>query len=250
MSENQTDNMGAGQRAEDIACWYLRLNGFMLTDGFVVHPEKIRSDSAQVTEADIYGVRFPYSQERYGITEIRELIDDGDANGMDLFRGFHTEKNIPLFILVEVKSWLTKINGPWSSPEKKAMQTVISRMGCLPPDAVNSAAISMYENLYYECSSCVIQYITIGAVLDKDLSIRYPKLKQISFKHISEFFYDRFRMFPEKISKDKANAHKSWPKFLCRFGYEVTANGSIRSPAKANEFFRRYIDCGLIDDPQ
>lgn len=35
------ENLGReiGNRAEEVADWYFRLNGFLLTPGFVVHPD-------------------------------------------------------------------------------------------------------------------------------------------------------------------------------------------------------------------
>jgi hypothetical protein len=45
--------------AERLAYWYLRLNGFMTIDNFVLH-DKSKKGIAHRTDADIYGVRFPF----------------------------------------------------------------------------------------------------------------------------------------------------------------------------------------------
>ncbi len=45
-----------GSRAEEVAAWYFRLNGFFAIPGFVVHPDR-RQRHAR-TEADLIAVRF------------------------------------------------------------------------------------------------------------------------------------------------------------------------------------------------
>ena len=59
-----------GRRAEDVASWYFRLNGFLSLPSFVVHLDQdeaeISNDGApryQRTEADLIGVRFVDSKE-------------------------------------------------------------------------------------------------------------------------------------------------------------------------------------------
>jgi hypothetical protein len=45
---------------EKLAYWYFRLNGFMTMESFILHDES-RKGLPQRTDADIYGVRFPFS---------------------------------------------------------------------------------------------------------------------------------------------------------------------------------------------
>lgn len=51
-----------GERAEQAASWYFRLNGFLSIPGYVVHPDQLRRFPR--TEADLMAVRFPYSVEK------------------------------------------------------------------------------------------------------------------------------------------------------------------------------------------
>jgi len=46
--------------SEQLAYWYLRLNGFLSISNFVVHPD---TGGQQRTDVDILGVRFPYRAE-------------------------------------------------------------------------------------------------------------------------------------------------------------------------------------------
>src|SRR5258707_13497545 len=54
-------------RAEQLAYWYLRLNGFLTIPNFIVHPEQGRN---QETDVDLLAVRFPYR------AELRTMEDD------------------------------------------------------------------------------------------------------------------------------------------------------------------------------
>jgi len=54
--------MNKGERAEQVANWYFRLNGFLSIPGFIVHPDIQRPYPR--TEADLIAVRFPYSKEK------------------------------------------------------------------------------------------------------------------------------------------------------------------------------------------
>ena len=69
--ENQRDPHERGIRAEQIASWYFRLNGFLSIPGFIVHPDQVREYPR--TEADLIAVRFSLSQE---IIAGRPMVDD------------------------------------------------------------------------------------------------------------------------------------------------------------------------------
>jgi hypothetical protein len=53
----------------DLGRWYLRLNGFATIPSFVLHPESPRE--SQLTDIDIWGVRFPFR------------VEFGDVNNHD-----------------------------------------------------------------------------------------------------------------------------------------------------------------------
>ncbi len=47
---------------EELAYWYLRLNGFFLIDDFVLHSEDLKS--SQSADADVIGIRNPFTVEK------------------------------------------------------------------------------------------------------------------------------------------------------------------------------------------
>ena len=101
---------------EKLAYWYFRLNGFMTMGNFILHNESRRGIS-QRTDADLYGVRFPYREELGMRDETR----------------FSDVKTKPLFVIAEIKSGECKLNGPWTDPLKRNMQYVLAAMGALNP---------------------------------------------------------------------------------------------------------------------
>ena len=60
-------------RAEKVAYWYFRLNGFFQIDNFVVHPKK---PGSQPTDADLIAVRFPYRGESLLDDPADVMLDD------------------------------------------------------------------------------------------------------------------------------------------------------------------------------
>ena len=112
-----------GMRAEEVASWYFRLNGFLSLPGFVVHLDQDKAEVGadgiaryQRTEADLIAVRFLESREIINsFGGKREMHDDQKL--LDLYGA--GENKQALFIVVEVKSGLCKMNGPWTNSNKK-----------------------------------------------------------------------------------------------------------------------------------
>ena len=73
--------------SEQLAYWYLRLNGFLTIQNFIVHPD---SGSEQRTDADVLGVRFPYRAE----LKPNPMVDDVP---------FTKVADKPFIVMVEVK---------------------------------------------------------------------------------------------------------------------------------------------------
>ena len=112
--EQRRRDVARGKRAEEVASWYFRLNGFLSIPGFVVHPDVVRRNP--MTEADLIAVRFPYSQE---LIAGRVMVDDPRLTNLG------SDSQV-LFRLVEVKTDLCNINGPWSNERDGNMQRVIA----------------------------------------------------------------------------------------------------------------------------
>lgn len=66
------------------------------------------------------------------------------------------------FVLVEIKTNLCAINGPWSDPQVGNMQRVIQRLGFAEEKEIEAIAEEMYRNLRWESDKYVLQYISVG----------------------------------------------------------------------------------------
>lgn len=132
--------------SEKLAYWYFRLNGFMTMENFILHSDS-RTRPSQRTDADIYGVRFPFR---------REMSMPDDCC-------FQNKNRKPLFIIAEVKEGECKLNGPWTDPAKRNMQYVLQAIGAFEPPVLERIAESLYETYVYEDQSGRIQLMAIGS---------------------------------------------------------------------------------------
>ncbi len=244
-----------GKRAEEVAEWYFRINGFFLIPGFIVHPDTPCAKPR--TEADLLGIRLKDSTEgiwRAGAshhfrrgTNRTSMSDDRILTSSALVG---TVKH-HLVAMVEVKAGLCAINGPWSDRMvrdrergKSNMERALGRVGFGNREEISRAADSMYEALRYEGNNFVVQYFTVGRRVSDDLKNKYPKLVQISFDHVGEFLLERFSNFPEKIPND--SDIQLWEGFGGWFLRWFEANGyrNLPSVIACQRAVLQYIDHG------
>jgi hypothetical protein len=202
--QNQSDRRG--RRAEDIASWYFRLNGFPTIPGFVVHPDQHRRFPR--TEADIIGVRFPFSRE---FISTRQMVDDPLLTSIDR-AGRRT-----VFVLVEAKADLCDINGPWSDRRDENVHRVICRLGFSDESLVNDISSQVYDSARWENDHYVLQYVCVGARKNDGRQRKFSDLLQIDWSEIARFLWGRFGNFPEKLP-DGWPIHAQWPDFGRKYG--------------------------------
>jgi len=227
--EEQRRQRRRGVRAEHVSNWYFRLNGFLSIPGFVVHPDELRR--FPMTEADLIAVRLPHSQE--WIAD-RKMVDDPLLTCLA-----STTKT--LFLLVEVKTDLCNINGPWSERASGNMQRVIRRLGFADPSRAEQIANDMYSHLRWEDDSTVLQYVAVGKRSNDGRQRTYPRLTQIVWDQIADFLFARFQQFPEKLPSDGRTVHGQWPDFGKAFGQKFR---KMNEQKDAREFVWKYIDQG------
>jgi len=227
--EQRRRDVARGKRAEEVASWYFRLNGFLSIPGFVVHPDVVRRNP--MTEADLIAVRFPYSQE---LIAGRVMVDDPRLTNLG------SDSQV-LFRLVEVKTDLCNINGPWSNERDGNMQRVIRRLGFARPDDVPPIATAMYQDLRWQDANHILQYITVGERVNDGRQRQYPKLVQITWPEIAGFLFERFSRFPEKLSADRRLIHEQWPAFGRRYGRVFRRMKSVED---SRQYLSQYIRDG------
>lgn len=114
---------------ERLAYWYFRLNGFLTTENFIVHPD--RGDRQQ-TDADLLAVRFCHRVENLECP----MEDDPRVACCDQF------VNV---VIAEVKTGYCALNGPWTEPSRGNMRRVLSATGCIARDLLEHASQSLYK---------------------------------------------------------------------------------------------------------
>lgn len=175
--------------AEHLAYWYFRLNGFMTTVNFVVHPEE---GPGQRTDVDVLGVRFPYRAELLS----QSMVDDTP---------FITETKRPYVVLAEVKTKRCDLNGPWTKPPDRNIQRVLTAVGAIQTQELDTAADSLYRTGVFQGGAVFVSLCCLGDRENPERKRRYPDVPQIVWSRVASFIYDRFDKYrSQKIS------HPQW----------------------------------------
>ena len=174
---------------EKLAYWYLRLNGFLTTINFIVHPDFGRR---QRTDVDIFGCRFPYRKELL----FNPMIDD------DIFIEIRDRIHI---VIVEVKKGTCRFNGPWTNRNKKNMERFLKAIGSFRDIEVDKAAKYLYEKGLYQNEHTRVSLMSIGSSKNEELSRTYPNAIQVTWDKVLSFIYSRFNDYSEQKS-----SHPQW----------------------------------------
>jgi hypothetical protein len=184
-------------QSEQLGYWFIRLNGFLTTVNFVVHPGMGRD---QGTDVDILGVRFPWRGE-----VIEDPMEDHPA--------FTGVLDRPYFVITEVKTGLCDVNGPWSRPERRNMQQVLAAIGfCASPD-LNSVAQALYESGRVSAPGYFASLVCLGKRPNPSIHERYPAVPQITWEEVLRFIHSRFSNYrTKKVSHEQwdATGHQLW----------------------------------------
>lgn len=180
--------------AEKLAYWYLRLNGYLQIENFVVHPG---GRGGQRTDADLLGVRFPHRAER--------LIDDPDDVMADDLETLGSDGRAVDVVIAEVKrGQRCVLNGPWTKPEGQNIDRVLAAIGCLPPQSIGPAATALYRTGLYAGDGLRVRLIAFGMSYNTELADRYQLVAQIVWNQVIEFVWKRLRRY----LRQKADIHQ------------------------------------------
>lgn len=161
---------------ERLAYWYLRLNGYLTTENFVIHPD---SGSDQRTDADLLGVRF---QNR---SELLENPMEDDSCITDCSR-------LCDVVIAEVKTSECQLNGPWTNPNAQNMLRVVRAIGCLPSDENGAAAKALHDAAKYQNDRVQIRLVAFGETKSQHLK---PEAQQILWPSVLRWVHSRFREY-------------------------------------------------------
>jgi hypothetical protein len=187
MTSSRTGSMSIS--AERLAYWYLRLNGFLTIQNFIVHPE---TGSNQRTDADVLGVRFPYR------AELSPFPMEDDQ------RVAHVKDRL-FVIMAEVKRAKCQLNGPWTESHKENVQRVLRAMGPIKERRVNFAAKAIYTTGVYSDKKLYLALACFGGTANTEITAEFPAVPQILWHEVLAFVFARFRKY-----RDQKASHGQW----------------------------------------
>lgn len=172
--------------AEKVAYWYLRLNGFLQIENFVIHPT---GRGGQRTDADLLAVRFPHRAER--------LIDNPHDIMADDQQGLALSPDLIDVVIAEVKAnQRCTLNGPWTKPEGQNVHRVLAAIGCIPPDQIGKAAADIYKRgIHVSNRALRIRLVAVGRAHSDDLATLYPHVVQLTWRNVLDFIWQRFHRY-------------------------------------------------------
>ena len=180
---------------ENLAYWYLRLNGVLQITNFIVHP---RTRGSQRTDADIVGVRFPFRQERL-FDDPSEVMKD-DARITDL----HLDEK-PIVMIAEIKSGPCRINGPWTEKTKKNVHRVLSSFGFVDSKEIGSVADQLYSEGRAETQRLSFVSCLFGSRKSEDICRTLTGAQQFEWDSVAKWCIDRMRDYSRQKSQ-----HEQW----------------------------------------
>lgn len=179
-----------GVTREDVAAWFLRLNGFLTTENFIVHQKETGGGAVPRTDADVIGVRFPQRAE----------VVDGCA--LSDHTSFQDCSRI-LFVIAEVKRGECELNGPLRNPEDRIIHDVLRACG-FPESERDDAAMALYTTGHYEGDgSLEARAIAFGSRPSR-AALRVHE--QFCWTDVLGFIYERYVHF-----SDPKKQHQQWP---------------------------------------
>jgi len=177
---------------ERLVYWYLRLNGFLLLENFIIHPDE---GSEQRTDADILGVRFQHRSENI----LRPMQDDPQVSECP------TYVNV---IIGEVKRGYCALNGPWTQPVSANMQRVLRALGCFEIAELEIAAQALYRNGFYQTPAATCRLLAFG---NQKGDLPIPNVPQILFSEMIAFIFERIRQYETKVSRGQLGVGRTSP---------------------------------------
>jgi len=167
---------------ETLVRWYLRFNGYLSVENFIVH-EAIPGGNRQGGETDIIAVRFPYSHEYVGFPiENDEKLTDKEAK----------EGNLTDIIIAEVKDSTSRanLNKVWTRRDDHNIDRVaylVRWMGVFQDEeSIHNIATELKEKYRSRRAGYIFRLFYFGCKKwDSNEKLQIP---QITFEEIVSFF--------------------------------------------------------------
>jgi len=198
----ETNAWERGFRAEEVARFYLKLQGFFTLENFAVHEDRRSLDLS--TEIDILAVRNRHSCEHIAGRRLQDCEKLSCILGSD---------NRSVLLIVEVKSSNCAVNPSWVwNPEQDDSFNnhlcAIKRAGFWPVSQARKIAEEIAKHGRWKDSEASAQFLCIGAQNGNT-----GGRPQIMFHDIADFLVKRFLpVLPVKIP-ERQGGLRSWGPF-------------------------------------
>jgi hypothetical protein len=161
---------------ERLAYWYFRLNGFLTTENFIIHPDEGQD---QRTDADLLAVRFKHRAESLA----SPMDDDPKVAECGSFLNI---------IIAEIKAGRCALNGPWTDPARENMERVLRAIGCVDDQTVKKAAECLYGNGSCQNETVSVRLFAVGEtkaplVIHESQQLTWSEIVQFLIKRFSEY---------------------------------------------------------------
>lgn len=166
---------------ERLAYWYFRLNGFLTTENFIVHPDMGKN---QMTDADVLAVRLKHRAENVE----SPMIDDPRVAECSTF------SNV---IIAEIETGRCGLNGPWTDPARMNMERVLRAIGCVDEQGVQQAARCLYSNGAWQDKAVSVRLFAVG---EERAQLVIPECQQLTWSEIIQFLIKRFGAYKRQKS--------------------------------------------------
>lgn len=181
--------MPATLNAEDIAYWYLRLNGFLCLRNFLVHGDRRGEDR---TEIDVVGVRFQYRREHLS----KPMPDDDWIE--------HAQRTIVVFC--DANKGAYDFNRAWSNQRRRIMESFLALVGVIPDKLWDRVARELYDNGRSEPDpNLLVTALLIHHDPQQQVSLRWKAAKVVQVERALQFIHRQFKAY-DVIER----SHEQW----------------------------------------
>lgn len=167
---------------ERIAYWYLRLNGFLLVEDFVLH----RAQGRHTSDADLLGVRLLHSHEAIN----QERLDPDRALARQL-GGF--ERNCA--VIVQVKTGNRFDAAGAFTPDR--LRYALAFLGCVGEHVCDRVVAELEGTATVEAEGWIIAKLLIANEADQ------PDAACVSLDSALDFIQDRLGRFGQRKAADR-----------------------------------------------
>lgn len=183
--------------AEDVAYWYLRLNGFLLLNNFIVHGDRKEGPR---TEIDQLGVRFRYRREHL----VQPMMDDE----------WIEQANRTIVVFCDAKEGPQDFNDTWTTNSRKVMESFLALVGVMPSDCWDHVARDLYDcGFSRPKADLLVTTLLIHEDKDRKVQPRWPQAPRIQLTDALRFIHKRFYNFhnpKEAHGQWKPSGHRLW----------------------------------------